>query len=257
MEEMKLPLDNKEVLDAKDTLAVSKFKYRALIVTSILSTIVALFTAFIPVIQQAITSEEKQMLRKKQEEDRYRAFIDSVQELEDLKIQQQTYHNISKVNELMNDLRKSLPMSSGISIYYTHDSGGVPVSGSPLNVTILYAANNEEPCLGKSYWQDKPLPIGYFNYNHKVYNEKFVYLPDITIEENIYIDETKDQLECNGTQAMMGIVLKETAFGTYFIGVAWTAKDPLLQNHRAKIVLKKYAALIEPLIQGKRKTFIN
>lgn len=252
-EGMNLPLKNKESLDDKNTLKVSKTKYRYLIIVAAFSFIVSFSQILLPFIIDVITSEEKKLLIKKQQEDRYQKFIDSIQEIQDIKTQEETYKNISKIHDYMDQLRKQLPNSSRVSLYYTHDSGGVPVSGSELNVTILYTANNTDPCLGKNYWQDKPIPEGYFNFNYELFKKGFIYIPDVTKREDIYLEETKEDIDCSKSKAIMGTVLKKTSYGVYFLVVDWSIDNSYNKNLSSRLILKKYASLITPLIQGKKK----
>ncbi len=250
---MNFPVDNKEVLDEKHTFVVSKLKYRIAIITAIFGFVISFITVVLPLAKDVMISDQKQMLRKVKEEMKTQRFKDSLQDIIDSETLEQTYKDINKINELMNNLRKELPLSASVTIYCTHDSGGVPVTGSPLHLTYLYTANNIEPCLGKDYWQNRPIPKGYFDYNYKLYNEKFVYIPDISSDDEIYKGETMEDLDCSGTKALMGIVLKETPLAIYFISVKWNITNPSYQNLRAKIILRRYASEIEPLIQGKKR----
>lgn len=251
--EMNLPVKNKESLEQKDTLLVSKLKYRVALWTAILSFAGLVVTSLIPLGKEIFINEEKQRLRKFQEEQRYQKFVDSIQSIQDKRTQDETYRKMSILHEKIDNMRKELPNSSAISIYFTHDSGGVPVSGSQLNVTILYTANNIEPCLGKSYWQDEPIPVGYFNYNYRLYQNKFIYIPDITKEPDIYLDETKEDIDCNNLKSVMGIVLKETPFGTYFLSVGWNGENTDSKNPNSRIIIRKYASEFEQLIEGKKR----
>ena len=127
---------------------MTKRKYSYMLITAVLSFIVGSLPYIIPFTQNVVLSEEKQMLFKKIEQEKFQKFVDSINDIQDLKTQEQTYRNISTINDLMNGLARELSISSAISIYYSHDSGGVPYSGSRLNITILYSADNKEPCLG-------------------------------------------------------------------------------------------------------------
>lgn len=249
---MELPVKNKEVLADKDITTISKTKLRIYIISGIFSLLGLLVTTSSDTFTKWVTSEEKLLLKDAEYKMKLQIFIDSIQRVEDIKTQERTYRNISRINDLMNDLRKELPNSSLVTLYYTHDSGGVPVSGSSINATVLFASNNSTPYLGKSYWQNKVVPEGYFNFTHLLYLRNLLYIPNVELNEDIYIGDTKDDLLRNGTKALLGIVIKDTGYGVYFLSIAWNEPYPITKNPNAILTLRKYAHEITPLIEPKK-----
>lgn len=251
--EMKFPLENKEVLPKEDTTTISKMKLRIYLFLGILGYFVSVLTAYSPIVSDWLKSDEKQMLNKYEQENKFQTFKDSMKNIENLKLKRINDDNREKIYQLMNSMRNDLPNSSQITLYYTHNSGGVPVTGSPLNATILYTANNVEPCLGRTYWQSQVVPQGYIKMNKRIRDYRFIYIPDVTMDRDLYDDiETREDLDCNGTKSIMAIYLKETGHAVYFLVVTWRKIDPYMSNFRSKILLKKYSSEIEPLIYVKK-----
>lgn len=177
--------------------------------------------------------------------------IDSTNRVEAIRVYNKRMIDRVKITDLLNDMRIEFPNSAQISLFYTHDSGGKPTTGTPLNMTTLYVADNIEPCLRKNYWQNRPVPDGYLNYYIKLYFAKFLYISDLEQELTINFGESKDIISCNDRKATMGIVLKETGFEVYYIVVNWDFVNPVDSNPRAGIILRKYAAEISQLIETK------
>lgn len=251
---MKFPLDNKEVLSPNDTTVISKMKLRIYLFLGIMGYFVSFLTAYSPVVSDWLKSDQKKMMNKFEQDQKFEMFKDSIRMIEDLKIKKQNDENRDKIYYLMNEMRKEFPQSSQIVLYYTHDSGGVPVTGSPLNATILYTANNIEPCLGRNYWQSRVVPQGYVKMNKKIRDLSFLYIPNVGSDDDIYSDlETREDLLCNDIKSIMGIYLKETGYAVYYITINWNFTDPYMINFKSKMMLKRYASEILPLLQTKMK----
>lgn len=241
----------KEVLKDKDITTVSnalKFK--------ILGGLVGLASTFIMVTSDSFKtwtmSQEKLATQEAELRMNVQRIIDSTKKVDAIRMYNQNLIDRGKINDLMNDLRVDLPQSAQISLFYTHNSGGRPTTGSSLNITALYVANNIEPCYPKSYWQNRPVPIGFFNYYTRLYFSKFLYISDIEHEKDIFFDEAKDIIVCDDRKATMGIVLKESGYEVYYIVVNWNMINPTESNPRASIILRRYAAEITPLIHEKQ-----
>lgn len=241
----------KEVLKDKDITTVSnslKFK--------ILGGLVALATTIFTLTSDSFKtwtmSQEKIAIREAELRMDVQRIIDSTKKVDAKRAYNQNLIDRGKIHDLMNDLRIDLPQSAQITLFYTHDSGGRPVTGSSLNMTALYTANNLEPCYPKSYWQNRPVPIGFFNYYTRLYFSKFLYVANLEQEADIFFDESKGIIECDERKSTMGIVLKETGYEVYYIVVNWNMVNPTESNPRALIVLRRYAAEIAPLIKEKQ-----
>lgn len=253
--DMKVPLDNKEVLPPSETILVSRRKYRLSIIANVvalLTTALTVLGLFVPVFQTWITQESILINKSAEYEFKVRRVVDSMQAIADLKVQRENAVNREKIFDLMSAMRKELPNSAQISLYYTHNSGGVPVTGSPLNVTVLYTENNIEPCLSRSYWQTKVVPQGYVRFNKRLRDQQFVYVSNIEYDVDLTSDpETMEDLRCNNVKSLMGIYLKETGYAVYYIIVSWEETDPYLNNLKSKFILKRYSAEILNLLQTK------
>tara|TARA_R110000796_G_scaffold59008_2_gene135934 strand:- start:2550 stop:3308 length:759 start_codon:yes stop_codon:yes gene_type:complete len=161
----------------------------------------------------------------------------------------QAFINIDKIYDLMSDARKIIPTSNAIVVYYLHDSGGVPVSGSPLNVTVLYEAVNKDIPSLKKDWQSQPLPEGYFHYNKFIYDRGFKYINDVSKYEKIYNGETAAYFDMYGTKALYGVLLDQSTAGTYYISIAFPEPDPFDNDNLIESNIKRIASRLRPLLQ--------
>src|SRR5690606_22186503 len=167
---MEIPVKNKEELDENDKFVVSKLKYKIAIYSAIFSFLGLVITSLIPLAKEIFTNEQQIILKKVEEQQKITAILDSISRLQKEKELRQTFEDIDDIYEQLGRLKYLLPKSASITIYSSHDSGGVPKSGSPLHVTVLYEVLNGEGNGSKEYWQQKPMPEGYFQFARNIYD---------------------------------------------------------------------------------------
>lgn len=183
------------------------------------------------------------------EQEKYRKLQDSISLAKQMEKHKQTFINIDKIYDLMADARRKIPSANTIAVYYLHDSGGVPISGSPLNITVLYEASDKYIPSLKKDWQSQPLPEGYFHYNKFIYHHGYKYVNNVENYAKIYHGETKSYLEMYDTKALYGILLEQSTAGTYYLSLGFPKEDPLLKDKLIEGNIKRIASLIRPLLQ--------
>lgn len=242
-----------ELSNIVETTTISKMKLRIYLVLGMMGYLVSIFTAYSPVVADLLRSEDKQMINKYLEDSKYQRFKDSIQNIIDIREQRYNAENRDKIYHLMDALRRELVNSKQIIIYYTHDSGGIPVTGSPLNVTVIYNANNVEPCLDRNYWQNRVLPQAYVKINKRAREAGFIHIPDILRDVDINSDMVAiEELECNRAEALTITYIKESGYAVYYLAVIW-GNDYQDGFYKIKNTLRKYSAEIGLLIKAKQK----
>ena len=81
---MKFPLDNKESLPINQTINVSRLKYRSIIIVSIISLASTIVSVVTPTVKEIVLSDKSKMMLKKEQEEKYNHFIDSIREKEQI-----------------------------------------------------------------------------------------------------------------------------------------------------------------------------
>ena len=248
---MEVPVPNKEVLSEKDTLVVSRLKYKIAIYTAVISLIGVIVTGALPLAKEIFTNEQRIILKKAEEQQKVQRILDSIREEKGKKAMEQMFVNVGAIYEQMGRLQRLLPRSASIIIYSTHDSGGIPRSGSPLHVTVLYQANNIELSSGKDYWQQKSMPEGYFQFAKRIYEQKEFYMENVENYPSVYSKETKDDIDFNGIRAIYGKLIKATPTAVYYLAVGYSEPYPV-ENFSPNLrnICRVYSSKFEKLIQS-------
>lgn len=251
--EFELPVKNKEELDPQSTILISKLKYKIAIWTAVFSFLGLLVTSIIPIIDKVLTSKDKIIMGKAREQQAVQKILDSIGEERKKKQLDRAYQNINKIYTQLEVMRRSLPNSASISIYSTHDSGGVPQSGVPLNISVLYQANNTTPLGTKDYWQKRRITQGYFNLANIMYEKGFIYIPSLTNFPEIYEGETKEDLDFTNTKALYGRLIKVESKAVYYLVVSYEIENPVLADPDLFALTRVFANRFETLITSREE----
>lgn len=183
------------------------------------------------------------------EQEKNKRLIDSIRLDKQIRKHKQAFTNIDKIYDLMANARRKIPMANTISVYYLHDSGGVPISGSPLNVTVLYEASDKNIPSLKRDWQSQPLPEGYFHYNKFIYDRGFKYVNDVKNYKKIYQGETISYLNLYNSKSLYGVLLEQSTAGTYYLSIGFPMVDPLSEDNLIEGNINRVATALRPLLQ--------
>lgn len=253
---MDVPVKNKESLDAKETLIVSKLKYKIAIWTAVFSFLGLVVTNAIPLVERVLTSKEKTIQKKAEEQQMVSRLLDSIAEEKGKEAVKETFNNMANIYHEMGRIQRLLPRSSSIVIYSTHDSGGIPRSGSPLHVTVLYEANNKDLPFAKEYWQSRAMPEGYFQFARNIYERGEFYMEDVANYPGIYNRETKEDMDYNGTKSVYGKLIKSTPTSVYYLAIGYSQTNPIETfSPNLRNIARVYASKFEKLLQSNSETW--
>lgn len=237
----------------QDGVKVNKMKYKVAIYTAVFSLLSLVVTNAFPIIEKVLTSEERIMRREVVRQQSVNRVLDSIKDAEGKRQIRKTFMNVARIYDLMSSLSRELPSASSISVFSTHNSGGVPKSGTPLKITILYETGNTEMKTGKKYWQQKVMPEGYFNFSKEVYDKGDMYISELDDHPEVYHGKAKGDLDFNNVRSMYGRVLKVTPTAIYYLAVTFDHSAPM-EKHcpNLKNISRVYGHSLERLIETKQ-----
>jgi cell division protein FtsB len=210
-----------------------------------------------------LTEQSKNKLKQElateivQLQEENRRIKESITRDRQIREQNQSRINVDKLYELMDEIERNIPSANSISIYYIHDSGGVPKSGVPLKATVLYEKRDKEVPSLKKYWKSEPIPEGFFYYNKFIYDYGEKYVSDVTQEKKIYVEETIELLSRYKTKAMYGVFIEQSTAGTYYLNFGFPKTDPFEEDRYIKYRVLEYAKRIRPLLQVAEASILN
>lgn len=167
-----------------------------------------------------------------------------------IKQAEQAVINNSRIYKELNELAFNLEEEAHVSILKVHDHGGIPNTGEPLRITMLYTVKDITLDIQEE-WQAAPLLNGYSFWLSSVIERGSRYTSDIKKEREVYTGKTKETIDKRETVSMYTIHLGSGTDATYFLTASFKKRLTLEQQARTILVMNYSSKLLNQLIYYK------
>lgn len=168
---------------------------------------------------------------------------------ERLQYEQKTFRAVKLIN-LLDDIQEKYPKVNSVTIYKLHDHGKTLTLTESWYATILYQETAQGIRETKPDWQGRALPEGWLRYNLKVQTEGVYYVPDVSLEPEIYSGITKYHIDEENGQSLLGFYLgsNDNFSELYFISMGFSERHPALEYRDLLLYMQEKTEFLKNLL---------